>query len=135
MGETPDQCFEADEKTGNRYYQAFKRGYWALARQTFDKFKAHESLVSGISRETYPTLLIEIVSSVEWRILSGICGAGLQRRRASDPGLDAVLSQLMADSEGRPGIYMIELVDDAGLPPTVSSPFNPICPLFAHEFD
>jgi hypothetical protein len=61
-------------------------------------------------------MAFQILTSVPIPVLQGICGAGLQRRKALDLDMYAWLTNNLRKSESRPTIYMIELTDDIGRP-------------------
>lgn len=119
--ETPEQALEADEKSSGRYHPALLRGYWSLLRESTDEALAHPTL-RGVSSAAYRSIGTEILSAMHWKILCGLTGAGLQRRKAGDPELSMLLDGLMDASVKRPNVYELELVDEDGHPPLVSSP-------------
>ena len=60
----------------------------------------------------------EILASMPDKVLRALCGAGLERSKLYDPQLRKVLRRNRRNSTNRPCIYVMELTDDEGRPPT-----------------
>ncbi|KAK3723426.1 hypothetical protein LTR37_001678 [Vermiconidia calcicola] len=109
----------ADSRTGNRYRPSFERGYWSLIDDLWPEVRRHKALPHGLDFQTYKTDCLEILASIPSDVLSAVLGAGLERRKDSDPELRGVLADNRRRSASQPCIYMLELADKAGAGPTV----------------
>lgn len=73
----------------------------------------------GYSLDSLEHELWEILFSIPVAVLHGICGAGLRRRKASDPDMNAWLINNYIKSKNRPCAYTLELTDQIGRAPAL----------------
>lgn len=103
---------QADMQAGNPYYPYIRQGYTALASALWPEYRNRKA-ARGKNFKNFVTDCHEILAAVDTDILLGICGAGLQRRKAGDARLARILKQNRQGSRW-PCIYYIELCDSRG---------------------
>jgi hypothetical protein len=105
----------SDAAAGNPYWDSLKQGYLAVLEDVAKDCIAHKALAEIYTTEkSFVSMAFQMLISVPLPVLQGICGAGLQRRKALDEDVYAWLTNNLRKSEDRPAIYMIEFTDDVG---------------------
>jgi hypothetical protein len=106
-----------DVAAGNPCYELLEQGILPLLEDVAGEWISHTAIRDVYtSEELFVRMAFQILTSVPIPVLQGICGAGLQRRKALDLDMYAWLTNNLRKSESRPTIYMIELTDDIGRP-------------------
>jgi hypothetical protein len=111
---------DADDLAGNPYFEDLLHGYRHVKERVAQEVHDHSAVkkmnmgLSNVEAELHEMLL-----SVPYAVMHGICGASLRSRKASDADMYAWLVNNYIQSEGRPCIYMLELTDQIGRAPTL----------------